>query len=675
MADHSSPGPSNLPPKRLRLGTKSCSECRRRKVRCVFKQGVMTCDGCLVHDVVCQPQKGAPRPTNSRETTAGNDRAPSAHDVTEMLQSHNVTVPIIRSTIADSVEFQSQTVPLSENRAPSEISADQGPPASNALHTSNNDVGDADPNNAPLPQLLQNHAFMTPLLSSNPRPTLSIHIPRPPLPTLATLKSLLSYSEKYWPIWPTIAFDVARLQQFILSQHEFNSHALTTDMNSHERLAIAKLYLWIALCLVHCPRRHIDSLTLPEIKKDLIARYTDYASMVLSINIDGNGGEEEVECLSILWKIAFDTGKPNRAWRYLRQGITRAIQLGYHRQDVHFDERKTAIWTALWQHERRISCMLGLPSCTSKEHAGTRLQDLPQNDATFAAHHRLSVIEGEIVKRDQTGAKNDYALTIQIDQDLESIRPLLPFLSAQSDLVTIYTAVGVKIRFHDTQKLLHVPCILREDISTLSRYSFDRVVDACREIIHTLTFLREVCDEYMCEVLDFQLFSAAMTLIIGILSHRRESTTSSSPSSIDETSDWNLVDSSLKCLRSTVERLDCSVAKQGADTLDAIIAVCHHRRLPDQQPSLENDSLVVTVPYFGCFRINFPDSSSSAFPQSTRQPHASSVEFSMVDPLPSALTSSAAWPYEDELVSDWFYQGRHNQPYDENYDFEWQFDV
>ena len=46
-------------PKRMRLGTKSCVECRRRKVRCIIDRGSRECRACLLHDVPCRSQQSA----------------------------------------------------------------------------------------------------------------------------------------------------------------------------------------------------------------------------------------------------------------------------------------------------------------------------------------------------------------------------------------------------------------------------------------------------------------------------------------------------------------------------------------------------------------------------------------------------------------------------------------
>jgi hypothetical protein len=54
-------------PKRVRLGTKSCTECRRRKVKCVFDDDQAECQQCNRHSLTCQPQNAESFPEDKDE--------------------------------------------------------------------------------------------------------------------------------------------------------------------------------------------------------------------------------------------------------------------------------------------------------------------------------------------------------------------------------------------------------------------------------------------------------------------------------------------------------------------------------------------------------------------------------------------------------------------------------
>lgn len=60
----------------MRLGTKSCAECRRRKVRCVFPQNSSVCHGCQLHQTPCRAQQPRPRDGDARSQTLLQSQMP-----------------------------------------------------------------------------------------------------------------------------------------------------------------------------------------------------------------------------------------------------------------------------------------------------------------------------------------------------------------------------------------------------------------------------------------------------------------------------------------------------------------------------------------------------------------------------------------------------------------------
>lgn len=172
----------------------------------------------------------------------------------------------------------------------------------------------------------------------------------------------------------------------------------------------------------------------------------------------------------------------------------------------------------------------------------------------------------------------------------------------------------------------------------------------------------------MCEVLDFQIFTAAMVLILSILSHRQNSATISSlPLPIfDEIPDWTLVDTSVQCLLLTSDKLDCSVAKQGADTLQAFIRIYGPHRSP-YPPMTSQENLVVTIRYFGRFKIIYRShvahvSNGSSLPPS----QCPSVEFSRYSKQNFPSSSFSDMSFGEELGVDWYQQS--NDTPDSAYD-------
>lgn len=58
-------------PKRAGLGKTSCTECRRRKVKCVYDDDQAECQQCNRHSLTCQPQNAESSPEERDEIIQG----------------------------------------------------------------------------------------------------------------------------------------------------------------------------------------------------------------------------------------------------------------------------------------------------------------------------------------------------------------------------------------------------------------------------------------------------------------------------------------------------------------------------------------------------------------------------------------------------------------------------
>jgi len=594
---HSAPiMPAEPPVKRLRLGTKSCAECRRRKVRCIFKPGETACEGCTIHEVVCSPQKGAPK----QSVEPSPPESDASHGETEVLynriaQLESLMAQMLKNPPGDNVPVSMR---LSSLALPADTRDEGG-----RLKVLNGE-GDADLCKAPLSAFLEDAAPLTSdgrKYTSTVRPIRQfMYVPQPPLPSLPQLATLFEYSEKIWFTWPSCTFGSTQSAKLIPNRQNHNISLVFDTLQSNDHVMVAKVYLWVSLCLMHYPRDRIQELQLQHSYRQLLDQYTAYAAAALSFYNDTSVTISILESMSLQWRFYFNSGKPQKAWHILRRAIASAIQLGLHQPHGYEDKSKIMLWDSFWQSERLISCILGLPSCTSNEHPGTRPNDGPnyQNNPIAQAHFKLGIITGDIIKRDHTELKNNYAATHQIDQDLEEVQALLPSINTDvhedQSFTTLYQPLMTHVRYWMMLKLAHMPYMLKAMHSSRYQHSFDRARKASRKIIELMSTVRALCTEYMCETLDFQLFSAAVVLLLA--DHHRLETNAST-----RQADWSLISIASQCLRQTNIKLDCAVAKQGADALDIIIAACRG------QYAFQED-FVVTIPYFGRVRLKNPSS-------------------------------------------------------------------
>ncbi|KAF2654659.1 hypothetical protein K491DRAFT_758767 [Lophiostoma macrostomum CBS 122681] len=390
--------------KRMRLGTKSCAECRRRKVRCILIPGERICEACAVHGVTCVPQEG----TRKRQSGAAGllSPAPTGSDQSDTGLLHK-RLAHLESVLDRMVDAQDRHTSASspEIRSLREESFS----ASREPEGSSYDGGDADLDNAPFSHLWKDVITIQPVTASGQAHGRQLPFPparakQPLLPSAEVLAQVLSHTEKLWPIWTCCTFDTTGMKRLQPGDLQQNASIVMEAIAAQDSIITPKAYLFLVLCLSHVPHNHGLLLSLPRPPAALIQQYQAHAQFLLDSSHDTVLSSHTLVCLSLQWRIALDAGKPLAAWRLLRSAITLAIQLGYHQTSTGYNDTiEKATWTALWQTERTVSCMLGLPSCTSNQHVGCRPSDLNPEHASEleVVHHKLSIIAGDIIERDQ----------------------------------------------------------------------------------------------------------------------------------------------------------------------------------------------------------------------------------------------------------------------------------
>ncbi|CAG9949511.1 unnamed protein product [Clonostachys rosea f. rosea IK726] len=217
-----------FPAKRMRLGTKSCSECRRRKVGCKFNDGSDSCQQCVLHDTRCISQDDC---AASAVASASASVPPSASaSNSDDLQARMAS---LEASVRDLCQAISQTG----------INHSSLPVAALGAQSSEHERGigvnqDAALDEAPLIQYLR-HSLATQvdtsIRSDNPSRQPCVENPiigpterriRGLIPVNSTLVRIFGLSHKFWDIWPLhLARDV----------HSQNIHGLPTSVGDAVR--------------------------------------------------------------------------------------------------------------------------------------------------------------------------------------------------------------------------------------------------------------------------------------------------------------------------------------------------------------------------------------------------------------------------------------------------------
>ncbi|CAL5870236.1 uncharacterized protein PFLUO_LOCUS4471 [Penicillium psychrofluorescens] len=608
------------PSKRMRLGTKSCAECRRRKVRCIFRPDQSACEACLAHEADCVAQQAGDHEALSDEVDTLKRRLRDLEAIFRKLPPNATLSPrsdfagddasVVRERDAGGNLSSTTTLAHSPATTPSTVGGWPVP----ATKRGGVELSSTEPavEDSPLMLLFKGAS----LLDTESAPVSTAPPPLPVsagsevrqhrdrlaslLPSTHDLDTILEDTEKYWPIWPPYYYGEPGATDILGPGMRQLARQLifTVIAGSVEPGLIARSALWIALCVQQTSRSILSIVSLAYPQYDLVDAYIRIAKSLLELDRERGGTIDGIESMLMLYKLSINIGRSQTAWYWCRQAITTAVSLGLPRKVDALDIRAAHAWSTAWQTERFMALMLGLPTSVSANHPGTSSNS---SSAPLMSRIMWSLARscGKAIDRDQApDAAASYATTVEIDQDMEEAYRLFPDehwlpLAPDMSLSDCWNQQASKLIFFTMLKLVHIPYMLKSAGETKFLHSWDRAMEAARGAATAYTEFRTWpgTGAALCELMDFQGFSGAMVLIVGHLISPARATT------LAKEQDWTLVRDVSLCLRRTVAIMDCAVAAQAVRILDLIDAARHGAYVADED-------YAVAIPYFGRIRIN-----------------------------------------------------------------------
>ena len=373
-----------------------------------------------------------------------------------------------------------------------------------------------------------------------------------------------------------------------------------------------KLMLCLALHIQQLPSDLENTqMNLPAQLDDLQEHCMTSAESLLASGERLGGTLNGLECMILQSEFYINEGNLHKVWLIVRRAINLAQLVGLHRKidsdvETRLVRRRNAIWTELWQRERGFSLILGLPSSTldSQIHPSTANND--GSDLHRFKHflQDIGIVMGQIIDRDQDLSRKTYSATLNIEEQLEECQSIMPaqWWDFTPDPTTPTDAIrgmfAAKMRFFTVQRLLHLPFLLKASSDRRFEASRLSTLKSSREIIKVYNVLRYEKRPVLkvCDMVDFQVFAAAMTLVIDLLALSR------TPDLSDlrrEEADWQLVLQTAGILgRFSRSRKGCQVAALGARVLEDFSQLRYR--------SAEG-VLKVDIPYFGRVEIRRRD--------------------------------------------------------------------
>lgn len=363
------------------------------------------------------------------------------------------------------------------------------------------------------------------------------------------------------------------------------------------------------------------------------------------------GTIDGVECMALRAKYHANDGRIRRSWVTYRRAISFAHLLGLHKRrcssDVDTNEslRRESLWKALYSGDRFLSLLLGLPYGPSEIHSDVgRDSEMSAKGIpiqTTGEHYlfRLANVVGHIVDRNQQLPSNNMLpLTFKIEAEMMELAASMPSSWWESGLQRgaepnqMYSQLIPQFAHHQARTLLHLPFMLRAATDRIFEYNKIATLESAREMIVRYRVIRPVqgFGSLVCKMIDFQVFTAAMILVLNLLDHYRKS------EALDHREvehDQDLVTGTTEILQRASLETDGIVATQAARALE-IFSDIRKMSLPPGTPVGECSTKVV-IPYFGTVVIgpgtSFGDRGPIPQPRQLPTPSDQSLDASTPD--------------------------------------------
>ncbi|KAL5047698.1 hypothetical protein BDW71DRAFT_34047 [Aspergillus fruticulosus] len=469
---------AHLPKRRkVRKGTQSCWECKRRKVRCIFASAEhAVCNNCRRRGTACVSQELPDILGTSSGQSQVEARLGRVEEVVERL-------------------VNARSVPSLDREEPS---------AGSRVHRA---------------------------VPSGP-PTTTITRP------LSVPDRYEELSRSLLAAWPSEG-DLETISSlpvglFCLPTDQSPRKLLKLPPPGAHPVLIARKLLMLGTFLQGVPPSAIQQLGDRGVSyRETMTRAVERAITVVTTNDELISSVEGLECVMMETLYQNYAGNLHRAWMAVKRAASAAQMMGLHRaQDLppsrFLDPATRAAFDAddicfrLVQMDHYLSLMLGLPQ-TAPEGRFAIPEDLSRFDPRDRLQRLHCAVSGRIVRRNDAGI-NDLSVTCEADQLLQTAAAdmppqwwLPPTFSKDSDLVADTVRLMIQFTHHHLLARLHLPYMLRSSASTDRNHDRSKsiAVNASRELLSRYILFRSANPvDYYCRGCDFLAFIATTIMCL-----------------------------------------------------------------------------------------------------------------------------------------------------------------
>ncbi|CAM1511972.1 Fc.00g094850.m01.CDS01 [Cosmosporella sp. VM-42] len=620
--------------RKVRKGTRSCWECKGRKVKCTYMTpGDTVCDGCIRRGTSCISQELPEQPLApvDRRRQIGNRMVRVEGLLERLVKETGDRLPV---SGASSSESNGGSPLNTEDPTPSFTELGQTPYTASTLRP------EVD---ALLPDSATTDTPDTPNRYVIDKPEASDlvkyqKLSKALLAVFPPQESVNSIVRIAGPI-PSFFHQMVRTpyKDFRIGEKEKQDQVAELTIRHTPRthpLIIARQMLLLAITFrsIHPAFQH-DLKGFSEPPGIMMQRVAETAMDLITTNDKMIGTIEGLECLVLTSTFQADSGNLRAGWSATRRAMFLAQLMSLHRQtrpppkSVQPGNRwdPQFLWYRIVYYDRFFSLILGLPQGCADNSMGSSSQ-LEHDTPMGRLERRHCVLAGRILQRNESDPSPDDLIDTQaIDMEIRKLSEsmpskwwLVPNLAAIQDGVELFweTVKVVNQVFHYILlSHLHLPFMLHSSSGThqdLYKYSRIACVNASRDLLQRYMAFRTFNRvSYCCHSMDFFAITASMTLLLAHLDGHRCKTELDQALLHQRTSDRAIIEEILDNMEQVgLLNKANGLSERGAGelrrllTIEADAVLCSSYRLErgDSHPN-DDRALRLIIPYFGVITI------------------------------------------------------------------------
>ncbi|KAH8881956.1 hypothetical protein GQ53DRAFT_464881 [Thozetella sp. PMI_491] len=537
--------------RKTRKGTRSCWECKRRKVRCIYANpNDAVCTGCARRCLKCVSQEFPEhRSTAAAKTRLVGDRIGRVEEMVRQLVQQagpgpgpGPAIPDLSPPAPRSAEDVTQSQPSSAIQSQGMCTpapSDTLPCASMASCTPSMDglLPDSLPHGqlAATPSRPTTIEALTPPGGLDPgheRLSASLLAAFPAQSDIDTIIDACGDVSVFF--FQVLGKPYGKIKADGIV--ELNHLRARYPPGTHPVL-IARQMLMIAAAMQYNNLEGADRLkSVTEPPRDIMRRLAETAIRLVASDDTMMGTVEGLDCIVLEGLFQANCGNLRRSWLAWRRAIGVAQLWCLHRQSppplhsmqLNYNPDPRYLWYRLIYVDRFMSLMLGLPQASrdvSMDCEADMLDDTPVGQF----ERRLCVAASRILERnDREPSSDDSKFTQEVDMQLQKAAGALPGrwwlapnLAGEPNDMQLFWDLNrlfSQIYYYNLINQLHLPYMLRlSGGSEQRRYDYSRLtcVNASRELLNRFILFRTYTRvAHCCRVVDFSALLASLTLLL-----------------------------------------------------------------------------------------------------------------------------------------------------------------